>query len=39
MDAKTHQTFSALATLPVPDEFYLAGGTAFRVDFFTSALK
>ncbi len=31
MDAKTRQTFSVLASLPVPDEFYLAGGTALAL--------
>ncbi len=47
MDAKTRQTFELLASLPVPDEFYLAGGTALALqigdrtsadlDFFSSA--
>ena len=46
MNPKTRQTFTVLASLPVPDEFYLAGGTAlalqighrtsFDLDFFSS---
>lgn len=46
MDVKTRQTFSILSSLPVPDEFYLAGGTALALqighrssldlDFFSS---
>jgi hypothetical protein len=46
MEAKTRKTFSVLASLPVPDEFYLAGGTALALqighrtsvdlDFFSS---
>jgi hypothetical protein len=46
MDAKTRQTFELLASLPVPDAFYLAGGTALALqighrmsadlDFFSS---
>lgn len=46
MDARTRQTFSILSSLPVPDAFYLAGGTALALqighrssldlDFFSS---